>query len=336
MLEAILAVSAIVPSALLVWYFHARDIFPEPPRVLWITFLLGAFTILPIGIIEVPIDALLSNLTNPYLIGILKAFCVAAIPEEVFKLGVLVFYSLRSPAFDEPMDGIVYGVVASLGFATVENLLYVFDGGLGTAVIRAFTAVPMHAFLGAVLGYYVGQAFVHRDRQWRWIATGYCAAVALHGWYDSPLLTLDAFGDTPLWPILVCLSLSGLVFSGVWAVRVTRRLHLAQRLLPVPPGPAAAPGVPRLRGRRLGIVQLVAGGGIATLGGMILLGILLSFVMGLVGTEHRWTVLVGSAIIGGLPLALGVVLFIMGIRRLNASAPHGNTPATPPPSPASV
>ena len=83
---------------------------------------------------------------------------VKPIPEETFKYLVLTRYSARHRAFDEPMDGIVYGAVASLGFAALENLLYVGSGDLGTAVARAATAVPGHAFTGAIMGYYVGQA----------------------------------------------------------------------------------------------------------------------------------------------------------------------------------
>ena len=82
---------------------------------------------------------------------------VAAIPEEFVKLAILVGYNMRHHAFDEPMDGIVYGVVASLGFATLENMLFVFEGGISVAVSRAFTAVPLHAFVGAIMGYYVGR-----------------------------------------------------------------------------------------------------------------------------------------------------------------------------------
>ena len=177
MIESLLAVSAVVPSALLVWYFHARDLYPEPPRVLWTTFAFGVLSVVPVLVVGVPIHQLIAGIEVPLIRGFLEAFFVAAVPEEFFKLAVLLLYSMRRVEFDEPMDGIVYGVVASLGFATFENVLYVFDGGLGVAVSRAFSAVPFHAFAGAILGYYVGQAKFRLEEKWLLIVKGYGAVI---------------------------------------------------------------------------------------------------------------------------------------------------------------
>src|ERR1051326_3664445 len=102
---------------------------------------------------------------------------------------------MRSREFDEPMDGIVYGAVASLGFASLENFLYVAgdDHSLRVAVLRAFTAVPGHAFMGAVMGYFAGQARFglaeKRVLNWTW---AFAVPVALHTLYDFPALTLQS------------------------------------------------------------------------------------------------------------------------------------------------
>ena len=151
------AISAIVPSFLLLWYFHSRDVYPEPPRVIWTTFGLGLLTIIPTLALALPVAVLLENRAAeaPYFLGFSKAFVAAAMPENFFKFMVLLLYCARHNEFDEPMDGIVYGVAASLGFATLENVLYVAKGGLSLAITRALTAVPGHAFLGAIMGYYV-------------------------------------------------------------------------------------------------------------------------------------------------------------------------------------
>ena len=82
-----------------------------------------------------------------------SAFAAAAIPEEFFGHQVLRKRVAPHKDFDEPMDGVVYGAVASLGFATIENFTVLFDQGLGTALMRAFTAVPAHAAFGAIMGY---------------------------------------------------------------------------------------------------------------------------------------------------------------------------------------
>ena len=72
--------------------------------------------------------------------------------EGVFKACVIIFYCTRKTAFDEPMDGLIYGVAASLGFAAYENISYVlyYEKGpsFDIAIVRAFTAIPMHALLG--------------------------------------------------------------------------------------------------------------------------------------------------------------------------------------------
>jgi RsiW-degrading membrane proteinase PrsW (M82 family) len=121
------------------------------------TFLLGILIVVPVIIVAWPLWLLNSRLDHPMLAGLYTALLCAAVPEEFFKFLVITRYSARNPAFDEPMDGVVYGATASLGFATLENILYVVRGGWMVAAARALTAVPCHACLGAILGYYVGQ-----------------------------------------------------------------------------------------------------------------------------------------------------------------------------------
>ncbi|MCZ6508778.1 MAG: PrsW family glutamic-type intramembrane protease, partial [Acidobacteria bacterium] len=162
--HAFIVFSALVPSLLLVWYFHSRDVYPEPPRVLWTVFILGVATVLPVVLVARPFDALLDQISSPLAYGFASAFVQAAIPEELFKFLVVWFFAARHRAFDEPIDGVIYGVVASLGFATLENVLYVAGGGLHVAVTRALTAVPSHAFLGAIMGYFVGRAKFSAER----------------------------------------------------------------------------------------------------------------------------------------------------------------------------
>jgi RsiW-degrading membrane proteinase PrsW (M82 family) len=322
MIESLLAVSAIAPSALLVWYFHARDLYPEPPRVLWITFALGVLSVLPVLMVGVPIHQLIAGIEVPVIRGFLEAFFVAAVPEEFFKLAVLLLYSMRRVEFDEPMDGIVYGVVASLGFATFENVLYVFDGGLDVAVSRAFSAVPFHAFAGAILGYYVGQAKFCPEKKWMLIVKGYGAVMLLHGLYDFPLLTLMAVEEASSGGLLALVTVIVLVIEWRWALRLVRRLRKEQLALQ-----AAAAGVetspprsvpPLSVGTRISaIVRTVSGLVFASGGGTVVLGLILAAVMGAVAAEHATNVLVGGLVIGVFPLLGGLVLFIRGVRSLN-------------------
>jgi len=321
MIESLLAVSAIAPSALLVWYFHARDLYPEPPRVLWTTFALGVLSVLPVLMVGVPIHQLIAGIEAPVIRGFLEAFFVAAVPEEFFKLAVLLLYSMRRVEFDEPMDGIVYGVVASLGFATFENVLYVFDGGLGVAVSRAFSAVPFHAFAGAILGYYVGQAKFRPEEKWLLIVKGYGAVMVLHGLYDFPLLTLMAVEKASSGGLLALVTVAALVIEWRWALRLVRRLRTEQLALQAAAGAEGSKvvrAVPVSAGTRVGaIVQTVLGLLFASGGGTVILGLILAAVMGAVADEHTTNVLVGGVVIGVFPLLGGIVLFIRGVQNLN-------------------
>jgi RsiW-degrading membrane proteinase PrsW (M82 family) len=91
----------------------------------------------------------------------------AGFTEETLKFLVLYFYIRPKSAFNEPMDAIVYGVIVSLGFATFENISYVYSGNFevdsfSLAIMRAVSAIPMHATCGIIMGYFFGlYAFTH-------------------------------------------------------------------------------------------------------------------------------------------------------------------------------
>ncbi len=193
---AISVLFAVVPSLMLVWYFHSRDVNPIPRRTILTTFVLGVVIVLPVALLELTAFSDLPMGSNPYVVGLVKSFWTAAIPEELLKFLVVVYYCARLSDFGERMDGMVYGSVASLGFAAMENVLYVTAGGMELALSRAFTAVPCHAFLGAIMGFYVGQARFDSRHRGALLATGLILAIVLHALYDFPLLTIQAImGD---------------------------------------------------------------------------------------------------------------------------------------------
>ena len=213
---------AVVPSALILRYFIRRDEFPEPRRAIAITFAWGVASIVPAVLLAfgllVAVDAAVGDeVTNPWLRGAGIAFFGAAIPEELFKFAVLYFYCRRLNDFDEPMDGIVYGVTASLGFATLENILYVADGGVTVAIVRAFTAVPGHALLGVIMGFYFGLAHFEPRRRRLLLVAAYVSPVIFHGLYNTVLLAPEE-GAAIGWALLVFVVLA----IEVW---YARRLH---------------------------------------------------------------------------------------------------------------
>lgn len=331
-MSALPLAAAIVPSLLLLWYFQSRDIYPEPPRVIWATFFLGILAIPGILLLALPMKAMIEPLAvDPYRYGLAEAFLCAAIPEELGKFLVLYRYSARHREFNEPMDGVIYGVAASLGFATLENILYVSSHGMGVAVLRALTAVPGHAFTGAVMGYFVGRAlFVSPDAgsgaRGRLLGLSLLAAILLHGLYDYPLLVAENFHKlgpgTPLpgaasW--LLLLTLVTLIAEWRLAVQLTRGLRNAQHagLAPQRAIPAAPVG-PRRQFSLLGWLQILTGGVLSTGGG----GLMLLLFIGLFTNAGRHkgepvNVLIGGAVLGLLPFVLGIFCFRAGVARLN-------------------
>jgi RsiW-degrading membrane proteinase PrsW (M82 family) len=129
--------------------------------------------------------------TSPFeiLSALMLSFILIAPVEELLKFFVVKKWIYNQIEFDEIMDGIVYCVASSLGFATVENIFYVFKYGLGTGILRAFLSVPGHAFFGALMGYYLGLAKFNKDAEKKLIFLGILFAVLVHGLYDFLLFT---------------------------------------------------------------------------------------------------------------------------------------------------
>jgi RsiW-degrading membrane proteinase PrsW (M82 family) len=116
------------------------------------------------------------------------AFVVAGITEEGFKFLVLYLIAWNSRWFNEKFDGIVYAVFVSLGFAAVENIMYVVQSGYQTALVRALTAVPAHALFGVAMGYYFGIARMYEEIRSKYLLKAILVPVILHGIYDFILM----------------------------------------------------------------------------------------------------------------------------------------------------
>lgn len=113
--------------------------------------------------------------------------------EEFFKMLALLLGAFPWRFFNEPMDGIVYAVLISMGFATAENLLYISRFGSEPLLLRTFTAVPAHLAFGIVTGYYTGLAKFDRLKRTNLLLLGFTLAVLIHGTYD--LLILQKSSD---------------------------------------------------------------------------------------------------------------------------------------------
>ncbi|PKN26364.1 MAG: hypothetical protein CVU65_05915 [Deltaproteobacteria bacterium HGW-Deltaproteobacteria-22] len=212
----------VLPSLLLFLYIYTHDEHPEPKGLVLKVAFFGALTAIPVRIVVLGINMIVSQPSDPLLNAAFSAFVEAAIPEEFFKLLAVLLIVYRHPAFDEPFDGIVYCAIASLGFATLENVLYVSSGGLTVAIARALTAVPLHAFCGVIMGYYVGRARFSSGlkNSGLWFAALFWP-ILFHGVYDWMVFS---FNNTQNGLFLIG-TLATLVWTIVAGVLKMRRLE---------------------------------------------------------------------------------------------------------------
>jgi RsiW-degrading membrane proteinase PrsW (M82 family) len=189
---------AVAPGAAIALYVYSRDKYDrEPLKPLLISFLLGAVATAPAILIQGALKSLLylefPNFTIWYYF--LLSFIVVACSEEGSKYLMLRVYAYRNEAFNEPFDGIIYSVMISMGFATLENIGYVLNYGFKTGIVRMFLSVPSHAAFAVLMGYHIGVAKFDGIRGWRGttrdMAKGFLLAVFFHGAFDFFLLMQD-------------------------------------------------------------------------------------------------------------------------------------------------
>src|SRR5687768_6409909 len=134
----------------------------EPLSLLLISFFYGVVSTLLTLFISWPLDLLIELRKHDIVDEFFSAFFKVALVEEFSKFLFVRFVLYPNKNFNEPFDGIVYAVMVSMGFATLENVLYVFQYGWETGILRMFTAVPAHASFGVMMGYFLGKAkFIH-------------------------------------------------------------------------------------------------------------------------------------------------------------------------------
>ncbi|TVY04542.1 glutamic-type intramembrane protease PrsW [Cohnella terricola] len=182
--------AAIIPGIALLAYFYWKDRYDaEPIPIVVKMFLTGALIVVPIMIVQRSLVIWWGE--NPFT----YSFIISAGVEEFFKWFVLYHIIYNHTVFDEPYDGIVYAVAVSLGFATLENVLYAFlqPATFGSLMIRALLPVSGHALFGVFMGYSLGKAKFSVGRSVKvhlWLAL--LLPIAWHGVYDYLFLTVPS------------------------------------------------------------------------------------------------------------------------------------------------
>lgn len=196
------AALALLPAMLLLVCLYTRDtVHPEPKREVYRLFLRGAALVLPAGLIE---RMLLQNsatglATTGWSAIFITSFFAAGMVEEFLKAAIVERGALQRGFMRTPLDCMVYAGATALGFAAVENILYVTSTGVQTAILRAVTAVPAHLMFGLVMGWYFAEhLFRGRSR-----GLAYIIPALLHGVYDSFAMSSTVVSDLLLVAYLI-------------------------------------------------------------------------------------------------------------------------------------
>src|SRR6266481_5850476 len=245
-LPTVIGTAAVAPALLILWLVIAAGERPGPPAKVWTAFFLGAASISLLGLARAPFMSILAAPENPWVAQVLHSVFGVALPEETVKILVIVAISARRRPFADPMDTVIYGAAAGLGFAAYENLAYLVqhaDMWRSLAALRSVLTVPFHGALGVIAGAYLAMARsgtalgAHRHhRDWARISSRILVLLgpmALHAGFDFPLLTLQKNSDLSATTRLILGSASVLIgFSSIgFAVRLVRRVgrHHAPR-----------------------------------------------------------------------------------------------------------
>ena len=192
-----MTLTALLPIAILLYYIYHKDKKSlEPTGQLVKAFFYGILSVplsfcmsIPLGLIGVfptEVTSILGSVST--------AFFGAAIPEEIAKFIMLWLLLRKNPYFDEKMDGIVYAVFVSLGFAALENIMYIFsneEAYLSVGIARAIFAVPGHFCFGILMGYYYSLAKFYPKTPTKNKVLILAAPIIVHGLYDSILFIIN-------------------------------------------------------------------------------------------------------------------------------------------------
>ena len=193
----------LLPSLTWLFYYLRKDVHPESNGMILKIFLWGALITVPVFFVQIGLASLLEKISiNPLVTSILYWFGIIAFSEELFKYLIIKFKVLNSPHLDEPLDVMLYMVIAALGFTAVENILYIFtptgnfsfteilNRTLMLSFVRFVGATFLHTLCSAVIGYAVAISLCDEKNKKLEAIFGIIMAVVLHGAYDFSIITL--------------------------------------------------------------------------------------------------------------------------------------------------
>lgn len=198
---------AVIPGILIIAYVYRKDkVEKEPVGLIIKTIIMGGLACVAAGILEsIEASYLPKYPQGSIQYAVLTAFAMAALVEETVKFIAMRLFTWRYQGFNYRFDGIVYGVASAVGFALFENVMYVAQYGFQTGIVRAFTAVPLHASCGVFMGVfyaYSKKAALVGKSPFPCTLLALLVPMMLHGLYDT-FAFLGQRGAIPLLVLVV-------------------------------------------------------------------------------------------------------------------------------------
>ena len=227
----------VLPVFLLMLFIYFQDKYQkEPIKTLLKAFFGGMLAIAFTMALDTTIEFTLGMVPGLSNTVFYDAFLTAGVPEELSKFLIFMIFIWRDKNFDEYFDGIVYASFISLGFACLENFMYVFDasmvslaGGFITSFMRALLSVPGHFLFGVILGYFLSLAKFKPEKRGRYIWTGLLLAMLAHGLFDWLLMVTD-YLSTSMTLVVYAFFIIGDIGLWFYALRLIRRQQENSRL----------------------------------------------------------------------------------------------------------
>lgn len=188
--------AAVAPAIILAIIMIRKDKRPEP--VGWLLAAVGLGVLVAPAVLIVGYLAIPDFPTDTFTGALLTSFVSAAIPEEGLKFVALYILAKRCKHFDELFDGIVYAVCIGMGFAGLENCLYLFNAGdewLTVGISRALMSVPMHYFFAVIMGTFFTLGWFDKRNRKVYMTSALLLPIIVHGAYDTLCFTMGLNED---------------------------------------------------------------------------------------------------------------------------------------------
>lgn len=220
-----LLISSIFPVVIFLYMIYQKDHEKEPISLLIKCLLGGCLSVLLSLVMSIPLGMLEGAFQGDFLSSFHQSFLEAAIPEEIGKFVILYLLIWKSKELNHSYDGIVYSVFVSLGFALIENIMYVLEGGFTVAIARAILAVPGHGLDGVMMGYYFSLARFHEGGKRReFLIKSLAIPILFHGAYDFLLFYMVASSENILLVGFLLILFAGLIIL-LWRKGLAKVKH---------------------------------------------------------------------------------------------------------------